>query len=198
MNNYDVVMLGTLLKQYDQDNVSQVLHGFTTGTHGKDVEDFLHDKAIEFEKLSIARTYLVFRSNDLVGYFSISSKSLDIPATQWNGLSNKTRRNLAGKLSQQKISADATKSITGALLGQLGRDVKYKHDVKGADILSLAELAIKDVWQAVGGRFIWLEADQEETLTGFYERDGYVRISGADGKTILNQRQQNFFIKMFN
>ena len=113
-------------------------------------------------------------------------------------MSNKTRRNLAGKLSQQKISADATKSITGVLLGQLGRDVKYKHDVKGADILSLAELAIKDVWQAVGGRFIWLAADQEETLTGFYERDGYVRISGSDGKTILNQRQQNFFIKMFN
>jgi hypothetical protein len=198
MNNYDVVMLGTLLDQYDQDKVSEVLHEFTTGTHGKDVEDFLHDKAIEFEKLSIARTYLIFLSNDLVGYFSISSKSLDIPATQWNELGNKTRRNLAGKLSQQKISADATKSITGVLLGQLGRDAKYKHDVEGADILSLAELAIKDVWRAVGGRFIWLEADQEETLTGFYERGGYIRITGADGKTLLNQRQQNFFIKMFN
>ena len=82
-------------------------------------------------------------------------------------MSNKTRRNLAGKLSQQKISADATKSITGVLLGQLGRDVKYKHDVKGADILSLAELAIKEVWHAFVRRYIWLSEDHQQTLTAY-------------------------------
>lgn len=154
MNNYDVVMLGLLLKQYNQDNVAKVLKRFKTGTHGKDVEDFLHNKAIEFEKLSIARTYLVFYGNNLVGYFSISSKSLDIPAMQWNELNNRTRRNLAGSLNQRKISADATKSLTGILLGQLGRDVNFSHVVPGKDILNLAELVIDDVWHAIGGRFI--------------------------------------------
>lgn len=198
MNNYDVVMLGLLLKQYNQDNVAKVLKRFKTGTHGKDVEDFLHNKAIEFEKLSIARTYLVFCGNNLVGYFSISSKSLDIPAMQWNELNNRTRRNLAGSLNQRKISADATKSLTGILLGQLGRDVNFSHVVPGKDILNLAELVIDDVWHAIGGRFIWLEADQEEMLTAFYERNGYIRIAGKDGQTMLNQRQQHFFIKTFN
>jgi len=53
----------------------------------------------------------------------------------------------------------------------------------------LAELVIDNVWQAIGGRFIWLEADREATLTYFYENNDYVRIAVKDGQTMLNQRQ---------
>ena len=43
-----------------------------------DIESFLHEKAIQFEKSAIASTYLVFEeeTNILVGFFSLANKPL--------------------------------------------------------------------------------------------------------------------------
>lgn len=61
-------------------------------SHGaSDVEDFIHTKAINFEKMDMARTYLVmstYKSKPyLAGYFAIANKPLVIPKKQFSKLS---------------------------------------------------------------------------------------------------------------
>ena len=45
-----------------------------------EVEYFLHNNAIEFEKKTLSTTHLLINENNkLVGYFSIANKKLNIP-----------------------------------------------------------------------------------------------------------------------
>lgn len=68
-------------------------------SHGaSDVEDFIHTKAINFEKMDMARTYLVmstYKSKPyLAGYFAIANKPLVIPKKQFSKLSVTQKKNL--------------------------------------------------------------------------------------------------------
>lgn len=61
-----------------------------------DVEDFLRTKAIQFEKMDLSRTYLVFSKykgkSFIVGYFSISNKPLVIPKRQFKTFSGTLKK----------------------------------------------------------------------------------------------------------
>lgn len=73
-----------------------------TCTEDEDIESFLHNRAVEFEKLSKSRTYLVceeeqLESNSLdrvtiYGYISLALKILTIP----DAISNRIRKELDG------------------------------------------------------------------------------------------------------
>ena len=84
---------------------SDLLHHFLSSfscTKDKDIEYFLHNRAIEFENLSKSRTYLVCSEEQLInnafdnvtifGYISIALKVLTIPEET----SNRTRKELDG------------------------------------------------------------------------------------------------------
>lgn len=84
-----VISLRDLIKTGREDEIENLLLSFKTinvyGDSGAaDVEYFLHNRAIEFEKHDISRTYLVMSSYQkepcLVGYFSIAQKPLIIPS----------------------------------------------------------------------------------------------------------------------
>lgn len=201
-NVYEVVPLSELLDNYDEANITKVLDNFKTVDVDKDVEDFLRHKAISFQKADASRTYLVFlkinRKTELVGYFSIISKPLVISGPKWNKLSGTTRKSLVGRYNYKKINENDHRDITGILLGQLGKDVRFKNDVKGADLLALAEQTAKNAWRAVGGRLLWLEADNNEKLTQFYESNEYTRVVNNESEVLLNQNGQNFFIKLLS
>lgn len=69
-----------------------------------DIQDFLHNKAIEFEKISKTRTYLIVDQEQLkeqnitldkitiYGYISLAVKSLALP----ENISNRQRKQLDG------------------------------------------------------------------------------------------------------
>ena len=54
------IALSSLIKVAGEDNelLSQILSSFSC-ERDEDIENFLHSKAVEFEKLSKARTYLI-------------------------------------------------------------------------------------------------------------------------------------------
>ena len=86
-----------------------------------DVEKFLKEKAIIFEKNDISRTSLIFahgskRDLILVGYYTIAQKPFKIT----DGVSNKARKEIAGHhfFTKQPIPA--------LLLGQLGKNYSEK------------------------------------------------------------------------
>lgn len=61
------------------------------------MEYFLHSKAIQFEKMAISTTYLIFSELEddiiLAGYFSIANKPLTMSKRIFNKLSNSQRKN---------------------------------------------------------------------------------------------------------
>ena len=91
----------------------------------KDIELFLHNRAIMFERLNKSRTYLLC-DNDILreeerfvvlGYFSIALKVLDLP----ENISNRSRKNLDG--ISAKLHGDVIKSIPCYLIGQLAKSL---------------------------------------------------------------------------
>ncbi len=81
-----IISLSDLLEVApDLESVNNILKTFKSIPHPitgqvNDVEYFLHQKAIEFEKAALATTHLLFSSykdkSMLVGYFSLANKSL--------------------------------------------------------------------------------------------------------------------------
>ena len=91
--------------------LSELLSSFSC-EKDEDIEYFLHNRAIEFEKLSKARTYLVLNQEQLenkekhltiYGYISLALKILSVP----QDMSNRMRKELDGfsaKIHGEQIS----------------------------------------------------------------------------------------------
>lgn len=111
-----------------EEEIKQILLSFCSlriGDKIHDVEDFLHNKAIQFEKNDIARTYLVFSSYRgspvLVGYYSLSNKPLIISRKNFCRFSTSLKKRLLGlghKTQRENYE------IKGYLLGQLGKKLR--------------------------------------------------------------------------
>ena len=83
--------LRKLLNEYEEIDINEMLKNFrsikNSGTKN-DIEIFLHEKAIKFEKSSISSTYVVFsEDNEILGYFTIVNRSLVIPKENFDILS---------------------------------------------------------------------------------------------------------------
>lgn len=95
-----VIALKSLIHKLEPDPrlLQQILNTFSC-EQDSDIASFLHSRAVEFERLSKARTYLIVDEISLkqgtftiLGYFSIALKTLSIPET----LSNRARKELDG------------------------------------------------------------------------------------------------------
>ena len=83
--------LRKLLDEYEEIDIIEMLKNFksirTSGIKN-DIEVFLQEKAIKFEKSSISSTYIVFsKNNEILGYFTIANRSLVIPKENFEVLS---------------------------------------------------------------------------------------------------------------
>lgn len=61
MSGYSLINLNDMLQQLGEDKLKNILSSYMC-PYNKDIEYFLHDKAIEFSKHGIAATHLVFTS----------------------------------------------------------------------------------------------------------------------------------------
>ena len=93
--------------------LSELLSSFSC-EKDEDIEYFLHNRAIEFERLSKARTYLVLNQEQLenqekhltiYGYISLALKILSVP----QDMSNRMRKELDG--FSAKIHGDSWRKI---------------------------------------------------------------------------------------
>lgn len=148
----------------------------------EDIELFLHNRAVEFEKLSKSRTYLVcdeeeLKNNSLnhvtiYGYISVALKILTIP----DETSNRMRKELDG--FSAKIHGKPVHDIPCYLIGQLSRNSKVpKSSLKGADLIGYACDVIAQSVEAVGGRYIMIECRDKEKLIRFYQQNLFKEIA---------------------
>ena len=187
-----LVPLQTLIDtmKEDSDSLQQILSSFSC-TKDHDIENFLHSRALEFEALSKARTYLLFDEvemveNDrliLLGYVSLAPKSLQIP----EGLSIRRRKEFDG--FSGKIHNEPITEIPCYLIGQLARnDGAARDKLSGKELIEEAQRIIMNAVQAVGGRYMMIECHEDPKLLAFYKENGFEEIARvADSGTPMVQ-----------
>lgn len=191
----EIVSLGDLLQAgLEEKKIQLLLEEFKTlpnyrsgDTH--DVEKFLVNNSIQYQKMGLATTHLIYSSykekNVLVGYFAIANKPLVLNSRTYNGLS-KSQQKKFSKIGYRLKAEDGKQRnsdliIPSFLIGQLGKN--YSEEalktkiINGFNILALAEDTIKQAISVVNGKYIWLECKPSEKLINFYLNSGYTQIA---------------------
>ena len=172
---FTVFSLKELENQIGEDKIRNQIKTFSSKDN--DIEDFLINKSIFFEKISISTTYLVFDVNrNLVGYFSIANRSLTIQSEEFERLSNTLQKKLIKSGTQNK-SGDYV--INSFLLGQIGKNFSIKNNsLSGNELLKIAYGILLEIKQKINVKFIWLECQDNEKLLRFYSTFGFSQIKG--------------------
>lgn len=149
-----------------------------------DIEQFLHFRAIEFENLSKARTYLICDIDELInkvkpltiyGYISIALKVLSVQGN----LSNRKRRELDGFSAKSK--GEPINDFPCYLIGQLAKNSNIEDNpISGADLIDFSYGVISEAVSAVGGRYMMIECRDNDKLIKFYHSNMFEEISRED------------------
>ena len=156
-----------------EDRALQALSSFSV-KRNSDVENFIRNNALAYEKSDNARTYLVTNEDDdILGYFSLALSVVDIPP----GISKAMMRKMRG------FGRYSASSVPCYLLGQLARDDNASHDdLMMRDFIDFAIEYAMAAKQYVGGRFLLVDCVDE--LVDLYERHDFSKINKTEN---LNQ-----------
>lgn len=170
---YKIINLKDIYNAIGESKTKEVLKDFKCDLNN-DVEYFLKEKAIEFSKQDISRTYIVMSQHKekdvIVGYFAIANKSTIIKKVI---LSNTKRKSL---LKYAKYDNEIKGyNIALPLIGQIGKNYNDGYDklISGEILLKFACDKIKEIQNMIGGRHVFLECEDNEKLKEFYENNGF-------------------------
>lgn len=193
------INLGDVIEQLGEDETKSILSSFSCPLN-KDIENFIKYKAIEFSKRTTAKTHLVFwqtedeKSMEFVGYYTITSKVITIDRAV---LSNSE----AKKLRNQGVF-DAAKqeyTVSAPLIAQLGKNFNGGNDtlISGSDLLQLAVNKIRKIQKEIGGRFMYLECEDNAKLLAFYKKCNFKVF----GRRMLDRDETdvkgNYLVQLF-
>ena len=174
MSGFTIVSLDDMLACFEEEKVQTILCTFSSPIN-KDVERFIHDKAIVFTKQGIAKVHLVMASyqgtQQIAGYFALANKSFIVKAK-----SKAISKTLKRRISKFGIYDEIIKqyTVTAPLIGQLGKNLQYPQLISGDELLYLACAEVRKAQKIVGGKFVYLECENTEKLLEFYGRNGFV------------------------
>lgn len=173
-----VVQLCHLLEEFGDDIVKDIIADFFCQKN-KDVEEFLKDKAITYEKHHKGRTFLVLGINQdkliIVAYFTLAASLIKIDQA-----SGTQRRRMLG------TGFESNQQLSAILIGQLGKNDIYKSFISGKDLLGLALDRVLQANQLIGGRIVYLECEDKQILKDFYEDIGLILYVDKDGEPVIS------------
>lgn len=152
----------------DLTKVSADLAGFRCA-RDSDIEEFLRQDAIPFEKAHKSRTYLIVKKQPLdhgiaiLGYFSLAISRMRIS----KGVSRTKIRKLNGIGERRDVPC--------YLIGQLGKNDDYSGEIDGTRLITYAMSFLMNGHEQLGGRFVRVDCRDIAALCEFYERNGFVR-----------------------
>lgn len=138
----------------------------------KSVENFLKQSSIEFTKRKQSITYIVNKGFDktILGYFSLTLK----PVTIRDDIISRT---VARKISRISALDEETNSynVAAYLIAQLGKNyaIPRSKQISGTELLGKAHQIIVNSQYRIGGIIEFLECENNEHLTQFYEKNGF-------------------------
>lgn len=174
MNQIKQVNILDMLDIEHENDCQATLSAFSCPLN-KDVEDFIHNKAVNFAKQRTAITYLVYLQskgkNILVGYYTLTSKFVSISGK----LISKTLGKRISKFSQyDERSGQYLVSIP--LIAQLGKN--YAQDAlsvyfSGSELLTLACNRVQQAQKIIGGKMVYIECSSNQKLYDFYSKNDF-------------------------
>ena len=144
-----------------------------------DIANFLHEKAIKYEHLGKARTYLFFDEEKLergtfviVGYFSLALKTLILP----ENTSTSRRKVIDGFYG--KLHGHPIREVSCYLIGQMAKNSSVdKVSLSGKDLIENALATIIPAAEIVGGRWVLIECQNTGKLISFYKENGFEYVA---------------------
>lgn len=162
--SYSLYQLSELIEQLpSKREVKKLLQTFTCSKNS-DLESFLHNKSITFEKHLRSRTYIYVNNETkkVSAYFTIAVSTLHT-----DGITPETIKILDGYQND-------TTSIPCFLIGQLGKSDNC--NFTGEFLLEDTIDTIDALHHAIGGRFILLDSINAEKVIEFYKRSLFFPI----------------------
>lgn len=175
MTGYSILSLSDILKVMGEDFCRDILSSFKCPLN-LDVEEFFTKRsAIDFEKQSVSRTFLVYSSYKkeqvLCGYFTIASKYIVISKSC---LSNRLAKRL--RKFAAPGSGNGNLIIIAPLIAQLGKNYNnnYNELISGDELLKLSIDKVREAQAIIGGKVVYLECEDKPSLVEFYTSNGFV------------------------
>ena len=136
---------------------------------------------MEFDRRNVSRTYLLLDSEAyesgemrIAAYFSLAIKPMVFAGTT----SKSAIKRIDG------FSKDA-ESVGAVVIGQLGKCSLHGNEISGAEIINNAFVPIQGVFNAVGGRIVFLECQPERKVIAFYEQNGFAALQTNERTGLL-------------
>lgn len=188
-NKYAVINIRQYLDNNDprlgENDLKQILSEFSCEKN-TDVEQFLKKQSIDFTKKNQSVTYLVLSTEDgeLLGYFSITLKSLTIHS---DTVSNSVERYL--QRMSRPDEETGTYTLSAYLIAQLGKNFAggANKRITGRELLEIAWNTLKDLQYKVGGTIVFLEAARDAKLLSFYEANRFKEFDTKQSSSPLQE-----------
>ncbi len=163
-NKFSLFSLNDFLKNSSTNQIKKMLFTFKCSIN-KDIEEFLYNKSITFEKKLRARTYLLIENNTykIAGYFSIAINVL-------------YAEEISKELLLEIGNLNSPKDIPCLLIGQIAKSDDFKDIKLGNYLMDLSIEKLEQTNQIIGGRFILLDAINNKKIIKFYEEFGFFKI----------------------
>ena len=180
--NYTVLNILDIIDDSEESMIKEALSAFSC-PQNEEIEEYAREKAIDFAKRKLSISYIVFDNADsqIVGYFTLTHKAIDINGSD---LSNTSRRKLE-KHSRFEEETD-TYSTSAFLLAQFGKN--YNVDggkrISGMELMECAMDVLYDIQHRIGGGVVYLDAEERPELEDFYSnKANYKRFGERYSKT---------------
>lgn len=174
MRDYIVISLNDFYENLNKDKIllNEIFRKFSCQRE-KDLENFLHCKALDYELSDFGKTFLFFDIDkfldgdyDVLAFFTIGYTSVDISA-----ISKKKRRKMLGNYPGR----DRLNNIPAFLIGQLGKNDNYIYDISGETILNEAYSVLKKANVIIGGKLLVLEC-REKMFEKVYKKFDFNKL----------------------
>lgn len=173
--------------EISDENEAQKLISIFVCKNDPDIECFLKDRAIKFEKLGKSRTFLIYNEDadhvEILGYFTIALQVLKIPEGFISGKKIQLLDGLSSNLRGSRITEFPT-----ILIGQLGKNDLHRGTISGSEIMEYCLAMILEGQKRLGGRIIMLECKNVPYLINLYQK--------FDFKTLMKDYGQDELIQM--
>lgn len=171
--NYRTISLKVLIDEFGKKKAFELLSKFSCPLNN-DVEEFVHQKAIPFERAGMARTYLVVAEDSQTSYgicaiYSITTKSISISKE----MTNSFRKKAFGTTYAVGNPANTI------LIGQLAKNYQDGNDqyITGEILMSLIIDYVRKIDILVPSVSVYVECENKECLKKYYEKYGFVNFS---------------------
>lgn len=195
MQGFQKVNLLDLIEEIGEEKTLELLENFSCPPNA-DVEDFLKHKSITFARQRLASVWLIFASFKdewcFCAYFALTQKHFHIDLTNLSSNLRSRIKKFANYNSEIKKYV-----LVAPLIGQLGKNFNFANLITGDELLKIACDTVKQAQRILGGRIVYLEAEDVPALIDFYQRNGFFNFGRRkiDSDEKLNGKSLVQFLK---